>query len=59
MVMKVFSFGIIGMFIQLLLLMVLIWFISKGCDYIQERGLKHIVNDVWEGSGSDSTKTGE
>jgi len=51
----VFSFGIIGFLIEIGIIMLVIWFISGGISYVQERGLKNIVNEIWEGTG-DSTK---
>lgn len=39
-----------GLAVQLVLIVLLAFLLYKGCEYVQERGLKHIVNDVWEGS---------
>jgi len=46
-------------FIELALFIVLVWFISKGCNYIQEQGIKGIATEIWEGTGPDSTKAVE
>lgn len=51
---KLFGIGVV---IQIIVVGLMIWAVAAGISYVQERGLKHIVNDVWEGTGSDSTKT--
>ncbi|MHA1952449.1 MAG: hypothetical protein ACW96U_00695 [Candidatus Heimdallarchaeaceae archaeon] len=35
---------------QILFLISFLVFVAKGCEYVMEKGLKNIVNEVWEGS---------
>ena len=51
----VFSFGIIGFIINIAFILFVVWLFTEGYSYIQERGLKNIVGDVWEGTDADST----
>lgn len=55
----VFSVGIIGFLINIAFLLFIVWLFTEGYSYIQEKGLKNMVNEVWEGSDADSTKSVE
>lgn len=55
----VFSIGIIGFIINIAVILFVVWLFTEGYSYIQEKGLKNIVNEVWEGSDADSTKSVE
>lgn len=53
---KLFDIGaIIQIIIQIIVVIAFIWLVVTGISYVHQKGLKHIVNEVWEGTEVDST----
>lgn len=51
---KLFSISVV---IQIIVVIAFVWIVATGISYVHQKGLKHIVNEVWEGTDVDSTKT--
>jgi hypothetical protein len=42
-----------GVILQIIVIVLLAFLLYKGCEYVGERGLKNVIEDVWEGSGEE------
>jgi len=49
-------FGI-GVLIQIIVIGLVILAVAVGVSYVQEKGLKTIATELWEGTEADSTNT--